>query len=92
MLPESGSFRQTIAQHPGGGQYTAVSGVDGLERRINVQRLGELPLYITSSLEVSSIKAEWFGWITTQLIFGIPVTCLLLFLAVFGVSGSSQDG
>jgi two-component system NtrC family sensor kinase len=80
VLPENGGFRQTIAQHPGGGQYTAVSGVDGLERQFNVQRLGELPLYITSSLEVSSIKAEWFGWITTQFIFGVPVTCLLLFL------------
>jgi two-component system NtrC family sensor kinase len=80
VLPETSGFRQTVSKNPDGGQYTAVSGVDGLERRFNIQRLGGLPLYVTSSLEVSSITDEWFGWIATQLVFGIPITLLLLFL------------
>jgi two-component system NtrC family sensor kinase len=80
VLPENSGFRKTIAQLPAGGQYTTVSGVDGLERRFDVQRLGDLPVYATASLEVSSIRSEWVSWTVTQLAFGIPVILLLLSL------------
>jgi two-component system NtrC family sensor kinase len=80
ILPESSGFRQTIARYPAGGQYTTVSGVDELERRFDVQRLGDLPVYATASLEVSSIRSEWLGWIASQAALGIPL--ILLFLAL----------
>ena len=78
LEPQSG-FRRAVAGNPESGEYTAVSGVDGLERRFKVRRLGELPLYVTSSLESAAIKDEWIRWVLTQLAFGIPVTLLLLF-------------
>ena len=77
-LPESSGFRRTIKNQPEGGKYTTVSGVDGLERRFNVRKLGALPVYATSSLEVSAIKSEWVGWVMLQLAVGLPVTLLLL--------------
>jgi len=78
VLPESSGFRQTISRKPEGGEYTTVSGLDGYERRFNVRKLGKLPLYVTSSLEESSIRWEWLNWTLLQLAVGIPVTLLLL--------------
>ena len=80
VLPETSGFRRTVLQNPNGGKYTAISGVDGLRRRFDIRRLGDLPVYATSSLEVSSINAEWREWVLVQLAFGVPVTLLLLFL------------
>lgn len=80
VLDEQSGFRRTVAGSPEGGQYTAVSGVDGLERRFDVQRLGDLPIYVTSSLEFSNIRGQWIGWMEAQLLFGIPVTSILLLL------------
>jgi two-component system NtrC family sensor kinase len=80
VLPPTSGFRQTIVQQASGGHYTAISGVDGVERRFEVQRLGDLPLYATASLELSSIKREWLEWTEAQLAFGIPTILLLLFL------------
>jgi two-component system, NtrC family, sensor kinase len=78
VLDQESGFRRTIADNPEGAPYTAVSGVDGLERRFDVQRLGDLPVYVTSSLEYSNIRGQWIGWMKAQLLFGIPVTSLLL--------------
>jgi two-component system NtrC family sensor kinase len=78
ILDKETAFRQTIATHPEGGQYTTVSGVDGIERRFSVHRLGQSPLYVTASLEVAEIREEWNRWIKLQLGLGIPVILLLL--------------
>jgi two-component system NtrC family sensor kinase len=80
VLDRNSGFRRTVAQNPQGGQYTAVSGVDGVERRFDAQRLGDLPVYVTSSLEYSNIRGQWTGWMEVQLLFGIPVTSMLLLL------------
>jgi two-component system NtrC family sensor kinase len=80
VLDEKSGFRRTIATQPGGGKYTTVSGVDGVERRFSVRRLGELPVYATASLEYSAIRGEWLWWMGKQLAFGIPTVLLLLAL------------
>jgi two-component system NtrC family sensor kinase len=80
VLDKNSGFRRTVARNPQGGQYTAVSGVDGVERRFDAQRLGDLPVYVTSSLEYANIRGQWTGWMEVQLLFGIPVTSMLLLL------------
>jgi two-component system NtrC family sensor kinase len=80
VLDQNSGFRRTIAKNPAGGHYTAISGIDGVERRFDTQRLGDLPLYVTSSLEYSNIRGQWIGWMEVQLLFGIPVTSMLLLL------------
>jgi two-component system NtrC family sensor kinase len=80
LLDKESGFRRTIAARPEGGQYTSVSGVDGLERRFDVRRLGDLPVYVSSSLEYSNIRGQWIGWVKAQLLFGVPVASLLLLL------------
>jgi len=90
VLDRDSGFRRSIAASPGGGQYTTVSGVDGLERRFDVKRLGDLPVYVSSSLEYSNIRGQWIGWMKAQLLFGIPVASLLLLLEYLALRRTSD--
>jgi two-component system NtrC family sensor kinase len=83
QLDASTGFGKLIAQNPQGGRYTTVSGVDKIERRFAVKKLEGYPLYVSSSLEISSIRSDWIKLMETHLIFGIPATLLLVTLAVF---------
>src|SRR3954470_919930 len=58
-LDASSGFRRMIAQDPNGGLYTAVSGIDHVERRIAVRKLRGFPLYVSSSLETRDIFGGW---------------------------------
>jgi two-component system NtrC family sensor kinase len=80
VLSDDSGFRRTVSATPEGGKYTTVSGVDGIERTFDVHRLGNLPLYVTSSLQVEALSREWLEWIGLQLVWGIPLLSLLLTL------------
>src|SRR6185437_4348303 len=83
-LDEHSGFRRTIAQNPEGGLYTALSPIDGIERRFAVRRFGETPVYLTAGIATATIRHEWLTAMSAHLIFGIPVT-LILFLTLFAV-------
>ena len=83
VLSESSGFRRAIAENPKEAHYTTVSEVDGIERRFNVKRLDNLPIYVTSSLDTSEIQTEWIKWAVTQLLLGIPIVSLLFSLEYF---------
>ena len=57
---------------------TAVSPVDGRERRIAWRRIDPYPLFVMAGLETSAIRAEWLGTLATHLVFGVPATMLML--------------
>ena len=80
VLSEDSGFRQAVRTNPVRARYTTISGVDGLERTFEIQRLGVLPVYVTSSLQVGSLSSEWFEWVVLQLAFGIPFFAVLLAL------------
>src|SRR5580698_8520462 len=77
-------FRRTIAQTPEGGLYTALSPIDGVERRFAVRRFGTTPVYLTAGIATATIRHEWIAAMSAHLIFGIPVT-LILFLTLLAV-------
>jgi two-component system NtrC family sensor kinase len=83
-LDEQTGFRRTIAQTPEGGLYTALSPIDGVERRFAVRRFGETPVYLTAGIATATIRHEWIAAMSAHLIFGIPVT-LILFLTLLAV-------
>ncbi len=83
-LDEHSGFRRTIAQTPDGGLYTALSPVDGVERRFAVRRFGDTPVYLTAGIATATIRHEWLTAMSAHLIFGIPVT-LILFLTLLAV-------
>lgn len=80
VLSEGSGFRRTVNAYIEGGRYITVSGVDGIERSFDVRRLGDLPLYVTSSLGVEQQSREFIEWVGLQLAFGIPLLSLLLAL------------
>jgi signal transduction histidine kinase/CheY-like chemotaxis protein len=83
-LDRNTGFRRTIAENPQGGLYTALSPIDGIERRFAVQRFGETPLYLTAGIATATIRHEWLTAMSAHLIFGVPVT-VLLFLTLLAV-------
>jgi len=80
VLSEDSGFRQAVRTNPIRAKYTTVSEVDALQRTFEIQRLGNLPVYVTSSLQVGSLSSEWLQWILLQLAFGVPLVALLLAL------------
>lgn len=88
-LDASSGFRQMIAQNPDGGRYTAVSGIDNLERRISVRKLADFPLYVSSSLEIRDIRAGWLSHMAGHLVFGIPATLFLVVLILLAMRRTS---
>ena len=83
LAPDTG-FRRFVERDLDGGFYTAVSAVDGVERRYAVRRLAGTPLYVQSGIATSAIRSEWIADMAPHLIFGIPAT-LLLFATLFVV-------
>ncbi len=60
------------------GILTAVSPVDGRERRIAWRRLDPYPVFVMAGLETAAIRAAWLGTLATHLVFGVPATLLML--------------
>jgi len=64
--------------NPGGGFLTRVSAADGVERRIAWKKLPDLPVYVIAGTETSAVRAEWLRTMAGYLLFGLPVTALLI--------------
>jgi two-component system NtrC family sensor kinase len=79
VLDQSSGFGQLIKGSPEGGRYTAVSNVDGLERRFAVRKLAGLPVYVSSSMETSEIRSAWLRQVGLYLVIGAPALALVCF-------------
>jgi two-component system, NtrC family, sensor kinase len=88
-LDASTGFGQMIAQSPEGGRYTAISGVDQLERRFVYRKLAGFPLYVSSSLETRDIVGGWLRYMAGHLVFGVPATLLLVVLILLAMRRTS---
>ena len=73
-VDENSGFGRLIRQTPEGGLYTAVSVVDGVERRYGVRKTGDYPVYVTAGMSLSAVRSEWLATMGTHLFFGIPAT------------------
>jgi two-component system, NtrC family, sensor kinase len=89
-LDASSGFVQLIARDPNGGTYTAVSGIDQLERRISARKLEGFPLYVTSSLETRDIVRGWLWHMAGHLIFGIPATAFFIALILLAMKTTNE--
>jgi len=79
-LDRNSTVGQQIAANPRAGLITVTSPADGIERRLGYQQLAEYPIYISSGLETSAIRARWLSTMSQHLVFGAPATALLFFL------------
>ncbi len=64
--------------------YTVTSQIDRVTRRIGYRKLPVFPVYVVAGIETSATRAEWFGVMTSHLVFGLPATALLF--AIIGLA------
>ncbi|HEX5508543.1 MAG TPA: ATP-binding protein [Pseudolabrys sp.] len=57
--------------------FTVHSQVDYVDRRIGYRKLTGFPVYVAAGTTQSAIRAEWLTYMSSHLIFGVPVTALL---------------
>jgi two-component system NtrC family sensor kinase len=75
-----------LAANPGRGIYTADSVIDGRQRRIGYRKLDGYPAYVLAGVETAAIRSEWLGALGRQLLFGLPVTALLIAALIIALS------
>ena len=76
-LDERSDLRVGIARGLERHIYTVDSQLDNINRRIGYRKLTGFPVYVLSGVETSAITAEWFGYMRSHLIFGLPATAFL---------------
>src|SRR3984957_110757 len=81
-LDSTSGFEGLISHAPQGGRYTAVSGIDKVERRFATRKLAAFPIYVTASLATTDIRHGWVVLMASHLIFGVPATLLLIVLVL----------
>jgi two-component system NtrC family sensor kinase len=84
VLDAESGFRTGIALGLRRYLYTGRPDIDGIERRVGYRNLTGFPIYVQAGIETAAIRAEWFGLMSTHLVFGLPAT--LLIFAVLGVA------
>jgi two-component system NtrC family sensor kinase len=78
-LAASSELRGAVAQGLDRALYTVPrSQLDAAERRIGYRKVPGFPVYVVAGVESSAIRGEWLATMTNHLIFGLPITALLL--------------
>ncbi len=85
-LNASSGFLQAIREHPSAGLFTAVSQIDGVERRIGYRRVPGYPIYVQVGVETAAIWRELWATMRGLLAFGIPATLILFCLSLYALS------
>jgi two-component system, NtrC family, sensor kinase len=76
-LDPSSAFQRTITANRLGGTFTALSPIDGIERRIATRKLGARPVYLSAGIETKVIRREWLSVVLGRLAFGVPATAIM---------------
>ena len=76
-LDENSQFRTGIARGLQRHIFSVESQLDNIDRRIGYRKLAGFPLYVLAGVEKSAITSEWFGYLSSHLIFGLPATAFL---------------
>ncbi len=80
LNPQSG-FLQALRYNQEAGLFTAISQLDGIQRRIGYRKVPGYPLYVQVGIETAALSRNLWSSMSGLLGFGIPATLLL-----FGVS------
>ena len=74
-----------VAQSQNAGIYTAVSKVDGVERRVGYRKVPGLDLYVLSGIATSAIRADFWSTLFTQFALGLPAVLTMFLLTLFAL-------
>jgi two-component system NtrC family sensor kinase len=84
-LPARGLLPTAMRNQPSEGFLQVKSLVDGVERKVSYLRLPNLPVYVVSGRETSAIRAEWLRRESSQLLFAVPATAMLIIVVTLAV-------
>lgn len=90
--PGSGFMRAIAVEPDHGKYYTDRSSVDGVARVFLYRKLSDLPIYVVHGFAAQSIRAVWWDRMASHLIFGVPATIGLFFLALLASRRAMQEG
>src|SRR5579872_2079181 len=76
-LDDRSAFRSGVARGLDRSIFSVDSQVDHIDRRIGYRKLTDFPVYVLAGSEQSEIRLEWLRYMSSHLIFGLPVTALL---------------
>jgi two-component system NtrC family sensor kinase len=76
-LDDRSQFRQGVLAGVDRTIYSVDSQLDKVDRRIGYRKLMGFPLYVLAGVEKSAMIGDWFGDISSHLIFGVPLTAFL---------------
>jgi two-component system NtrC family sensor kinase len=84
-LNASSTFVQAIREQPESGLFTALSQIDGVERRIGYRKVPDYPIYVQVGVETAAIWRELWAGMRGLLAFGIPATLVLFCLSLYAL-------
>jgi two-component system NtrC family sensor kinase len=76
-LDERSALRAGIARGLDRTIYSVDSQLDQIDRRIGYRKLTGFPLYVLAGVERGAIYDEWLRYISSHLLFGLPLTGFL---------------
>ncbi|MCB5176977.1 hybrid sensor histidine kinase/response regulator [Microvirga lenta] len=85
-LNAQSTFVQAIRDAPEGGQFTALSQIDGIERRIGYRKVPGFPVYAQVGIETAAIWRELRSAMAGLLAFGVPTTLVLFGLSLYALA------
>ncbi len=90
-LPAPTNFKAAIAQAPERGTYESASVVDGMSRIYAYRHLSGYPVYVIVGLDRATVLADWRDSMGRYLLFGVPATGGLVFLALTALRRSRRE-
>ncbi len=76
-LDQHSQFRVGVARGLDRDIFTVEAQLDGIARRIGYRKLTGFPIYVLAGEERSAIVHEWFSYMSSHLVFGLPATAFL---------------
>lgn len=85
QLNSSSGFMRSIQHSPEAGLFTAVSQIDGIERRIGYRKVPGYPIYAQVGVETSGIWSDLWASLRGLIAFGVPATLILFLVSLYAL-------
>ncbi len=83
--PLPGVLTDAFANNPEGGLFTAVSRIDGVERRTGYRHVPDYPLYVVAGIDNSALVADFWRTMLLRGAILLPAVLALVGLAIYAL-------
>lgn len=81
----SSTLIAAIRTQPEGGEFTVVSQIDGVERRVGYRQVPGFPVFVAAGLDTDAIAAQFRTAILVRLLVGLPAAFIMFGLALYAL-------